>query len=232
MHLLLCKNLSRVCFLLFLKRFATKKFSRKLFISKGFKKVFMGWQYQTKGKSLVTLKSWPGLLSRGIIFIFVWISVLYPLTFILFMWFNLINLTYIELPIKDETSETTVRNVNCLFRHISWFFAFRNFFFVKSLNKPVKDHIQCRRNNLNLGSSNFKIFKSSLHFYPLWLNLYIKWFCIILMFKDGRRDDVMKIYFKKRKNLPQSVTSLLWNIIFCLYTVTISIMRNCCRLPF
>ena len=80
----------------------------------GFNKVFMGWQYQTKGKSLVTLKSWPGLLSWGIIFIFVWISVLYPLTFILFMWFNLINLTYIELTIKDETTETIPR-LNCIF---------------------------------------------------------------------------------------------------------------------
>ena len=41
---------------------------------------------------------------------------------------QLINLTYIELPLKDETSETTVRIVYCLFRHISWFFAFINFF--------------------------------------------------------------------------------------------------------
>ena len=41
---------------------------------------------------------------------------------------------------KDETLETTVRNVYCLFPYIHGFLHLRLSVFAKSLNKPVKDY--------------------------------------------------------------------------------------------
>ena len=46
-------------------------------------------------------------------------------------------------------------------------------FFSKSLNKPLKDYIQDRRLNLNLGLSYLKSFKSSLQSLPLWVTLQV-----------------------------------------------------------
>ena len=55
------------------------------------------------------------------------------------------NITYTELPAKDETSETIVRDIYCLFPYIydSLGNCKRDSFFAKSLNKPsMEDYIQ------------------------------------------------------------------------------------------
>ena len=52
------------------------------------------------------------------------------------------------------------------------------FSFAKSLNKPFQDHIQGWRHILNLESSYFRGFKSSLQFHPLWVTLSDYYFVI------------------------------------------------------
>ena len=66
------------------------------------------------------------------------------------------------LPTKDESKETTVRKLNCLFRNKYDYLQL--FLFLKSKLKPT-------RLNLTLRSTCFKIFRSSLQSHPLWVNL-------------------------------------------------------------
>ena len=66
------------------------------------------------------------------------------------------------LPAKDETQETTVRKLNCLFRNINNYLQL--FLFLKSKFKPT-------RLNLTLRSTYFKSFRPPLQSHPLWVNL-------------------------------------------------------------
>ena len=71
-----------------------------------------------------------------------------------------------RVPTKEETSETTVQNLYCLFLYINDFLQPFTCLFVKSLNKPNKDHIQGNKLFLNLGSSYFQ---SSSQSHYLWI---------------------------------------------------------------
>ena len=54
-----------------------------------------------------------------------------------------------------------------------WFTATVNCFYAKSLNKPFKYFIQCKILKLDLESSYFESFLSSLQSHPLWVTLYL-----------------------------------------------------------
>ena len=76
---------------------------------------------------------------------------------------------------KDETSQTTLVNVYYLY------FVFiipcnkvAVLFFAKSFNKPLKYYILGSSLNLNLESSYFKSFRSSLQSHPMWVTLYTR----------------------------------------------------------
>ena len=71
-----------------------------------------------------------------------------------------------RVPTKEETSETTVQNLYCLFLYINDSLQSFTCLFAKSLNKPNKDHIQGNKLYLNLGSSYFQ---SSSQSHYLWI---------------------------------------------------------------
>ena len=75
---------------------------------------------------------------------------------------------YTMLPTKDETSETIVQNLYCLYpTTLNIFF----FFYLKSLNKRHNKNMS--RLNETPELSNSKRFRSSFHSHPLWVTLYI-----------------------------------------------------------
>ena len=85
------------------------------------------------------------------------------------LWPIVYNILDTGLPTKNETSETTVRNLYCQFPNMHDSLQQYKFLssIVKSLIKPFKDHIQGRTLILNLESSYLKSFRSSLQSNPL-----------------------------------------------------------------
>ena len=87
--------------------------------------------------------------------------------------YNSVSRRNTGLPTKDETSETIVRNLYCLFP--CEFTIACNCklvaFFAKSSNTPLNKYIQGRRLNLTLESSYLMSFRSSLQSHPLWDSL-------------------------------------------------------------